>query len=374
MAAAEVGGGLEREIQVNADQYRLAGLELDVLDLEQILRQANQDIPAGRLRMSAGEISGRTQGRFAGVEELPDLPLSGEDRADSLSLVRLGEVARIIDGAAEERLRIRLDGRPGVKLSIQKQPLANTVAVVDRVEQALDRLRDQGQIPPDIAIEQVDDQARYIRRALNNAVTAAAGGALLAMIVVYLFLGSLRRTLIIGSAIPIAVLVTFVLMATFGLTFNIMTLGGLALGIGMLVDNTIVMLENLYRHQRRRESPEQAADGASREVTGAVVAATSTNLAAVLPFLFVGGLIRLLFRELIFTISTAILASMLVALTLVPALAGRVSVRREGPARRLLNRILEAAQDGYGRLLERLLPIRWLVIVAFVASLALTAP
>jgi len=374
VAAAEVGGGLEREIQVNADQYRLAGLELDVLDLEQILRQANQDIPAGRLRMSAGEISGRTQGRFAGVEELPDLPLSGEDRADSLSLVRLGEVARIIDGAAEERLRIRLDGRPGVKLSIQKQPLANTVAVVDRVEQALDRLRDQGQIPPDIAIEQVDDQARYIRRALNNAVTAAAGGALLAMIVVYLFLGSLRRTLIIGSAIPIAVLVTFVLMATFGLTFNIMTLGGLALGIGMLVDNTIVMLENLYRHQRRRESPEQAADGASREVTGAVVAATSTNLAAVLPFLFVGGLIRLLFRELIFTISTAILASMLVALTLVPALAGRVSVRREGPARRLLNRILEAAQDGYGRLLERLLPIRWLVIVAFVASLALTAP
>ena len=340
VAASEVGGGLEREIQVNADQYRLAGLELDVLDLEQILRQASQDIPAGRLRMSAGEISGRTQGRFAGVEELPALPLPGEDRADPLSLVRLGEVARIVDGAGQE----------------------------------LDRLRDQGQIPPDIAIEQVDDQARYIRRALNNAVTAAAGGALLAMAVVYLFLGSLRRTLIIGSAIPIAVLVTFVLMAAFGLTFNIITLGGLALGIGMLVDNTIVMLENLYRHQRRGESPEQAADGASREVTGAIVAATSTNLAAVLPFLFVGGLIGLLFRELIFTISAAILASMLVALTLVPALAGRVPVRREGPARRLVNRILQAAQDGYGRLLERLLPIHWLVIAAFVAGLVLTAP
>jgi len=374
VAAAEVGGGLEREIRVSADQYRLAGLALDVLDIEQALRQANQDIPAGRLHMSAGEISGRTQGRFAGVEELPDLPLPGEDRDDPLSLVRLGEIARIVDGAAEERLRIRLDGRPGIKLSIQKQPLANTVAVVDRVERELDRLRDQGQIPPDIAIEQVDDQARYIRRALNNAVTADGGGALLAMVVVYLFLGSLRRTLIIGSAIPIAVLVTFILMAAFGLTFNIMTLGGLALGIGMLVDNTIVMLENLYRHQRLGESPEQAADGASREVTGAIVAATSTNLAAVPPFLFVGGLIGLLFRELIFTISAAILASMLVALTLVPALAGRVPVRREGPARRLVNRILQAAQDGYGRLLEWLLPIRWLVIAAFVAGLALTAP
>jgi len=374
VAAAEVGGGLEREIQVSVDHYRLAGLELDVLDIEQVLRQANQDIPAGRLRMSKGEISGRTQGRFTSVEELPDLPLPGEDRNDPLSLVRLGEVARIIDGAAEERLRIRLDGQPGVKLSIQKQPLANTVAVVDRVEQALDRLRDQGQIPPDIAIAQVDDQARYIRRALNNAVTAAAGGALLAMTVVYLFLGSLRRTLIIGSAIPIAVLVTFILMAAFGLTFNIMTLGGLALGIGMLVDNTIVMLENLYHHQHRRESPEQAADGASRDVTGAIVAATSTNLAAVLPFLFVGGLIGLLFRELIFTISAAILASMLVALTLVPALAGRVPVRREGSARRLVNRLLQTAEDGYGRLLERLLPIHWLIIIAFVAGLALTVP
>lgn len=374
VAAAEVGGGLEREIQVNADQYRLAGLELDVLDIKQILRQTNQDIPAGRLRMSKGEISVRTQGRLASVEELPDLLLPGEDRDDPLSLVRLGEVARIIDGAAEERLRIRLDGQPGIKLSIQKQPLANTVAVVERVKQELNRLRDQGQIPPDIAITQVDDQAYYIRRALNNAVTAAASGALLAMAMVYLFLGSLRRTLIIGSAIPIAVLFTSILMAAFGFTFNIMTLGGLALGIGMLVDNTIVMLENLYRHQHRGESPEQAADGASREVTGAIVAATSTNLAAVLPFLFVGGLIGLLFRELIFTISAATLASMLVALTLVPALAGRVPVRREGPARRLVNRILQVAQDGYSRLLEGLLPIHWPVIIAFIAGLVLITP
>lgn len=290
--------------------------------------------------------------------------------------MRLGEVARIIDGAAEERLRIRLNGQPGVKLAIQKQPLANTVAVVDRVARELERLRAQGQIPPEIAITQVEDQARYIRRALQNAVTAAAGGALLAMAVVYLFLGNLRRTLIIGSAIPIAVLVAFILMAAFGLTFNIMTLGGLALGIGMLVDSTIVMLENLYRHQRRGEPLRQAADEASREVTGAIVAATSTNLAAVLPFLFIGGLIGLLFRELIFTISAAILASLVVALTLVPALAGHVPVRREGVARRLVNRGLEATQNGYGRLLERLLPTRWLapVIAAFVIGLALILP
>jgi multidrug efflux pump subunit AcrB len=350
------------------------GLDLDVLDIEQVLRQANRDVPAGRLRMPDGEIGGRTQGRFTSVDEILDLPLPAEGRDDPLSLLRLGEIARVIDGAAEERLRVRLDDLPGIKLSIQKQPQANTVAVVDAVETELDRLHRQGQIPTDIAIRKVDDQARFIRRSLNNAVTAATSGALLAMAVIWLFLGSLRRTLIIGSAIPIAVLVTFILMAAFGLTFNIMTLGGLALGIGMLVDSTIVMLENLYRHQRRGESPEQAADGASREVTGAIVASTSTNLAAVLPFLFIGGLIGLLFRELIFTISAAIVASMLVALTLVPALAGRIPVRQDSAVRRVLNRAIGAAQDGYARVLAHLLKVHWLIIAAFSAGLVLTVP
>jgi CzcA family heavy metal efflux pump len=383
VASAEVGGGLEREVLVVADQYRLAGLGLDVLDLEQRLRQANQDVSAGRLRMSQGEISGRAQGRFEDVQGIAELPLldpatSGstlrERDRNPLSLLRVGELAQVIDGAAEERLRIRLDGEPGIKLSIQKQPQANTVAVVDRVEQELSRLAETGQIPPDVRIQRVDDQARYIRHSLNNAVDAAVGGGLLAMAVVYVFLGSLRRTLIIGSAIPISVLATFILMAGAGLSFNIMTLGGLALGIGMLVDSTIVMLENIYRHQRLGESAVASADAASREVTGAIVASTSTNLAAVLPFLFIGGLVGLLFQELIFTISAAILVSMVVALTLVPALAGRVPATHEGPLRRLVDRSLNRLQEGYAWLLGQLLRVRWLVTGAFIAGLALTVP
>jgi len=383
VAAAEVGGGLERQILVVADQYRLAGLGLDVLDLEQRLRQANQDISAGRLRMSQGEISGRAQGRFTDIQGIAELPLLDPATGGStlrerdrspLSLLRLGEVAQVIDGAAEERLRIRLNGEPGIKLSVQKQPQANTVTVVDRVEQELERLAETGQIPEDVQIQRVDDQARYIRHSLNNAVSAALGGALLAMAVVYVFLGSIRRTLIIGSAIPIAVLATFILMAGAGLSFNIMTLGGLALGVGMLVDSAIVMLENIYRHQRLGESRVQAADTASREVTGAIVASTSTNLAAVLPFLFIGGLVGLLFRELIFTISAAILVSMAVSLTLVPALAGRVPASHEGPLRRLVDRALTRLQGGYARLLGILLRVRWLVIGTFVVGLALTAP
>lgn len=374
VAAVEIGGGLEREIQVVADQFRLAGLGIDISDLETRLRSANQDVSAGRLRMPDGEIGGRTEGRFRTVQEIIDLPLQPEAGDNAMALMRIGEIAQVIDGSSEDRLRIRLDDQPGIKLAIQKQPQSNTVAVVETVQQELSRLQTEGQLPEDIQIQLVDDQARYIRHSLANAVNAAVSGALLAMGVVYIFLGSLRRTLIIGAAIPIAVLVTFILMAASGLTFNIMTLGGLALGIGMLVDSTIVMLENIYRHQRMGKSAVAAADAASREVTGAIIASTSTNLAAVLPFLFIGGLVGLLFQELIFTISAAILASMVVALTLVPALAGRVPATREGTLRRLIDRVMNRLQDGYVWLLDHLLRIRWLIVLAFIAGLVWTAP
>ena len=372
VAAAEVGGGLEREVRIIADQYRLAGLGLDVLDLQARLSAANRDVPAGRLLMHDGEISARTSGRFDSAEQIAALPL-GDAAMGGAEQWRLGEVAQVLDGGAEERLRIRLDDTPGIKLSIQKQPLSNTVAVVDAVDAELARLEAEGLLPDDIQIAKVDDQARYIRQSLSNAIQAALGGALLAMLVVYLFLGSWRRTLIIGSAIPIAILVTFILMAAFGLTFNIMTLGGLALGIGMLVDSTIVMLENIHRHQRRGESSLEAASTAAQEVTGAIIAATSTNLAAVLPFLFIGGLIGLLFRELIFTISAAIVASLVVALTLVPALARQVSAGREGAWRRGIDRAMAALENGYRWLLQRLLVRPWWVLPVFIGLLALTA-
>ncbi len=374
VAAAEVGGGLVRQIQVLADQERLAGLKLDILDLADALEAGNKDTPAGRLLMRRGEISGRTAGRFRSVREIMELPLPATSDTAGRAPLRLDEVARVIDGAEEERLSVRLNGLPGVKLSIQKQPQANTVKVVEAVQARLAELKRQGLIPDDIRIHLVDDQARYVRQSLDNAIDAAASGALLAMLVVYLFLGSLRRTLVIGSAIPIAILVTFILMDVAGLSLNIMTLGGLALGIGMLVDSTIVMLENIYRHQRQGESAEEAPLKAAAEVNSAIVASTSTNLAAVLPFLFVSGLVGLLFRELIFTISAAIVAAMLVALTLVPALAGRIPARRPGLLRRLVDGAMGGLQRAYGWLLGWLLRLRWLVPLLFIAGLVWTAP
>ncbi len=374
VAAAEVGGGLVREIQILADQNRLAGLGLDVLDIADALESGNIETPAGRLLMAQAEISGRTAGRFKDVEEIINLPIPVEGKGGSSQLLRLGEVAQVVDGAEEERLRIRLNGIPGIKLSIQKQPQANTVAVVDAVNGMLDQLERDGLTPEDIEIAKVGDQAKYVRRSLDNAITAATSGAVLAMLVVYIFLGSLRRTLIIGSAIPIAILVTFILMSNAGLTLNIMTLGGLALGVGMLVDSTIVMLENIYRHQRQGEDRNQASLEAAGEVNSAIVASTSTNLAAVLPFLFISGLVGLLFRELIFTISAAIVASMLVALTLVPALAGRIPAGREGLMRRGVNRVTELLQNGYAWLLGIFLKISWLILLLFIGAIFLALP
>jgi CzcA family heavy metal efflux pump len=373
VAAVEVGGGLVREIQVYPDLQRLAAYGLSVEQLVAALRAGNVDVPVGRLNMSQQEIPGRASGRFTDVAQIRDLPL----HTASGSVVTVGDVARVVDSHEEEQLRVRYNNVAGVKISIQKQPSANTVAVVEAVRARMAWLQQQNQIPADVQLFQVSDQSVYVKHALGNASLAAISGAILAMLVVYLFLGNLKRTLIIGSAIPMAVMVTFLFMNMGQLTLNVMSLGGLALGIGMLVDNTIVMLENIYRHQVEGERGEEAGTHAAREIYGAVVASTSTNLAAVLPFLFIGGLTGLLFRELIFTISAAIFASLLVAITLVPTLAVRVTEISHSPVRQRIDGWMGRLQQWYQAQLTRVLERRQLrlgVVAAFGLALILATP
>jgi hydrophobe/amphiphile efflux-1 (HAE1) family protein len=374
VAAAEVGGGLEREIQLVVDQERLSALGFTIEDVSSALDAENLDAPGGRLHTGSREISARASGRFDTTEALAAMPLWKGDNPRADDMVRLGDVGQVLDIHQDEVLRIRLNRVPGIKLSIQKQPTANTVAVVDAVMARLDWLKNQKLIPADVHIDRVGDQSTYVRHALNNASQAALSGALLAMFVVYLFLGNLRRTLIIGSAIPLAILVTFVIMGLGGLTLNIMTLGGLALGIGMLVDNTIVMLENIARHQRGGEGELEGSLNAAGEVTSAVVASTTTNLAAVLPFLFIGGLVGLLFRDLIITISAAIVASLLVAVTLVPALGARVHDSGDNALRRAIDAAIGFAQRIYAALTRFILRFPWLPLLIFVPLLAISAP
>ncbi len=370
VAAAEVGGGLVREIQILPDQDRLAALGLRLQDLVDAIRDSNVAIPAGRLRLSNQLISSRTDARFTDVESISRLPIA----LNNGQQVLLQDLAKVVDSHDEEVLRIRLDGIPGIKVSIQKQPGANTVAVVDAVMRRLQQLQAQRVIPPDITVKKVGDQSVYIRHALNNASGATLSGALLAMLVVYLFLGNLRRTLVIGSAIPIAIMFTFLLMDTSGLTLNIMTLGGLAVGVGMLVDNTIVMLENQYRHQLDGETGVETGTRAAAEVQGAIIASTSTNLAAILPFLFISGLVGLLFRELIITVSSAIVASMVIALTLVPALAARIPLVKPGKLRLLLDAGIDRLRSMMAYITDRLLHSRTLRVFVIVVMLIMLIP
>jgi multidrug efflux pump subunit AcrB len=206
-------------------------------------------------------------------------------------------------------------------------------------------------MPDDISITPVSDQSVFIRHSLRNAELAALIGAILAMTVIYLFLGSVKRTLIIGSAIPIGILVTFVIMDINGLTLNIMTLGGLALGLGLLIDSTIVMLENITRHQHDGGPAEEYAVTAAQEVNSPIIASTSTNLAAILPFLFIGGLTGLLFKELIITISSAMVAALIVALTLVPALGAKIK-QESSENTALINNLFNKLKQYYSQIVN----------------------
>ena len=364
VAAVEVGGAPIREIEVIPDQQRLAGFGLTIDDIVTALRTGNRDEAGGKVSMARQVISGRTQGRFESVDAIATLPLGGGE-----AMVRLTDVAQVVDTEADEKLRIRLDRTPGVKVAFQKQPQANTVAVVDAINKQLEWLQTQELIPADIQMQRVSDAGVFVRLAINNATIAAGSGAALAMLVVFLFLGDVRRTLVIGSSIPLGVMVALLLMDAVGLTLNVMTLGGIALGVGLLVDNTIVMLENMCRHQRGERLTAEAAADAAREVNGALVASTSTSLVAVLPFLFVGGLIGLLFRELIATISAAIVASLIVALTVVPALGSRIPRARPGWFRRGFDAVMTGAQQTYSGFVGVLLKVRWLVPLPFLLAL-----
>lgn len=378
VAAAEVGGGQLREIQIIPDQQRLAGIGLSYRDVINALQAANKDEAIGRLEMPDNEISGRISGRFTSIVEIKRLPIT-QNTENFNRIVYLEDVAEVIDSSEDERIKVRADGISGIKMSIQKQPTSNTTEVVAVVKERLKWLQEQSIIPPDITATVVSDQSIYIVQSLKNASSAAISGGLLAMFVVYLFLGNLRRTLIIGSAIPIAILFTCVLMGLGGLTLNIMTLGGLALGVGMLVDNTIVMLENIYRHQSmptqsKTINQQELASNAAAEVNGPVIAATSTNLAAVLPFLFIGGLTGLLFSELIFTISAAIFASMVIALTIVPAFAAKVTTTETNKVRLKVDAFIVVLQNKYSNLIAKLLSFKWFVVALFIIGLFLSAP
>jgi hydrophobe/amphiphile efflux-1 (HAE1) family protein len=353
VASVDVSGGLEREIQVVLDQERLRSYGLTISAVIDALRAGNQDVAAGIVASEQREVIGKTSGKFRNVGEIRELPLElpGGGR------VPLSEVAEVRDTHPEQRIWSRLDGTPAVKLSIRKQPDANTVSVASDIEDRLADLEASAFVPEDVNFEVIQDQSVFIENSISSVRDAALLGGFLAMVVVFLFLGSLRKTFIVATSIPLALLATFVIMGLGDLTLNIMSLGGLALGVGVLIDNAIVMLENIFRHKEEKGlEPVEAAHSGAGEVQSAVIASTATNLASVVPFLFISGLSALMFRELILTISFAILASLGVALTLIPSISavlGRVE-RTSGLARwrplRAIDEGMQRLKGYYGRI------------------------
>lgn len=372
VASVDVSGGLIREVQVILDQERLRSYGLSVSQVIDAIRNANQDVAAGRVSSPTREVVGKTAGKFQSVAEIRSLLL----QVPGGGRIPLAEIAEVRDTNQEQRMWVRLDGVPAVKLSIRKQPDANTVKVADEVQERLEQLAATGFMPSNIHYEVTQNQADFIRNSVNSVRDAAVSGALLAMMVVFLFLGSLRKTFIIGTAIPIAILGTFVMMGLGKLTLNIMSLGGLALGVGMLIDSSIVMLENIFRlAEEKHEDPEEAAHEGAGEVQSALVAATLTNVAAVVPFLLISGLAALIFKELILTITFAIFGSLAVALTIVPMLAAQLGKVRfsSGLARSRLMRGVDGMMDRLRRFYRRVGPgvlrFRWLVLGSAVALL-----
>lgn len=337
VANVDISGGIEEEVQVNVDLLRLQAAGIDLTDVLDALSDRNLDVSGGRVRGGGEETSTRLVGRFGSVEDIRGLTLDVGGTVPQQ--VYLRDVADVVDGTEEQRIFVLLNGQPAVKVSIQKQPDANTVNVVEGVKARLEELRQSGLIPADAVLTPTLDESRFIQNSIQNVAVSGLTGAGLAAIAVLLFLGSLRQTFIIVLAIPLATLIAILLMGLFGLSLNVFSLGGLALGVGIVVDNAIVMLEGIagettppttlaqasrrVRRQAQKRIIEQA-EASSSALESALFASTSTNLVAVLPFLMIGGFIALLFNELILTISFAVAASLVVALTVVPALASRL--------------------------------------------------
>lgn len=374
VSGVEAVGGQERELEVIIDQQRLRSYGLTLAQVADQLAQENLNVAAGNVTSSSLDVMARTDGRFRSPEEIANVLLAvpGSDRR-----IRLDEVAEVRDGYREQRLFVRLDGTPAVQVSVFKQPDANTVGVVRQVADRVASLKSSGFIPPDIEYKVTEDAAYFIRGSVRSVSAAAILGGVLAMLVVLAFLGSLRKSFVIGLSIPLAVMATFALMGAAGLTLNVMSLGGLALGVGLLLDNAIVMLENISRHREKLgKSADRAAHEGADEVMSAITAGTLTNLAAVVPFLLITGLATLVFRELLVTISFAVIASLAVALTLVPMLAAQFAKIRfqSGFSRsapyRLFNGFIDRLADGYRNTLRRVIAWRWAVVVGVLAIFA----
>ncbi|MDP1698235.1 MAG: efflux RND transporter permease subunit [Xanthomonadaceae bacterium] len=322
VAAVKVSGGLEDEIQVDIDQQALARLNLSVGTVIDRLRQENVNISGGRLEEGTQRYLVRTINQFVDLEQMRNLLVVNRDGYS----IYLRDIATVGQGFKERQAIIRLDGSEAIELAIYKEGDANTVDVADRIKAALKQL--ESDLPADAILTQVDDQSVFIRQALDEVRSEALLGGALAILLIFFFLRDGWSTFVIGLSLPISIITTFFVMGQFGINLNVMSLAGLALATGMVVDDSIVVLESIAKARERGLSLLDAAVKGTQEVSMAVVASTLTTAAVFLPLVFVEGVAGQLFRDQALTVAIAMIISLLVSLTLIPMLS---SVRASAP-------------------------------------------
>ena len=337
VASATISGGKEREILVEVDQGRLQASRVSILSLVEALKNSNLNYPAGTTKGKLYEYLIRTMGEFKTVSEIKDTVVAvdtvnsskrpqelGREEEESKSyedkrLILLSDLATVKDTLKEDKSFSRHNGRDNISLAIQKQAEANTIQTVKRIRASLENLKLS--LPKGINLDIIYDESIFIKKSIMGVRDAAILGGVLAFFVLYMFLRSLKVSAIICTSIPISIMAVFSLMYFKGISINMMSLGGLALGVGMLVDNAIVVIENIFRHQQTGLERKEAAVKGAEEVSEAITSSTLTTIAVFLPMLFVVGLAGQLFKDLLFAVTFSLVASLLVALTLVPRLA-----------------------------------------------------
>lgn len=377
VAQAAVVGGLEREIHVDVDPQKLRSYGITLDEVSSALAAANRSAPGGTIRQGNFRYTLRTLGEFADVRQIGDVmiprlpgsqdPQSASDVPGSTRAVRVSDIAAIDDGFKERESISRLDGEDAVGLLLFKEGGANTVRVAERVEEVLEQLRFQY---PDLQIVVASSQAGFISAAIDNLLEQVIVGGLLAFLTLFFFLRDPRVPLAIALAMPLALVSTFALFDLSGITLNIMSLGGLALGVGMLTDNSIVVVENIYRHRELGLSPSEAAAAGAEEVQRAIIASTLTTIAVFGPIIYVEGVAGQLFGSLSFAVAFSLGATIIVALTVLPVQAARWGMAENRSAfSRFLGRLVEPL----ARLVRPMLNAfeRWFLVVQERYALAL---
>jgi len=352
VASVDVWGGLEREIQVNLypDKVKALGLPLDLIISK--IRQENIDVPAGTIEKGNYEIVIRIPGVYTAVDEIKETIVAVREGAS----IRLRDIASVEDTYRRVTRVARVNGMTGVRIMVYKQSGKNTVKIVEGVLKEIEKLQEDY---PQIQIITIRDSAKFIRSAISNVSSSAMWGGLLAALVLLFFLANIRSTLVIAVSIPISIIATFSLIYFGGMTLNVMSLGGLALGVGMMVDNSIVVLENIFRMKQAGVPTRKACIEGTGEVTEAIIASTATTVIVFLPMLFVRGSSGIMFKQLAYVVSFSLLCSLFVSLTIVPMFSSRLPAITEASRKKPEPKIARKAralsagmENGYKKILH----------------------